>query len=363
MNKNTLVKDSLINMLKNEANEISKIDSFETYVNTRKFEEEITRIAKTIDFSVIKSEDLKKEVDNISDKNVKFIFFFIVFTALRRAKFGSLESYVDKYCLEFTYPIFNHIELLSKKPKSDRELRKLMIDAWKLTQIKYENVDFTSHEGILNNFSELTARYYENNLDKRNDQEDVEMLNSAKDCIERAISLSKKSTGENNIYPKYYLNKGRLLALLGKYDDGEFYINLAIESIKEDSDRVRTVNEYQQYLLKVSIIRSFDLSDEKVRDLEKIKVNNYKIIALMTTLLGFLLGEITIFSKIEDVFTMTMLMLAYLALLLILCGVVLFSLSITFKERKKKLYVFDIGILIVGIILFTITMIIILNKR
>ena len=76
----------------------------------------------------------------------------------------------------------------------------------------------------------------------------------------------------------------------------------------------------------------------------------------MTTLLGFLLGAINIFTTVSDTFTLGMLMLGYCGLLLILAGVVLLGFTLNFKERKIRLYVYDICLIILGVLIFIFTM-------
>ena len=174
------------------------------------------------------------------------------------------------------------------------------------------------------------------------------------------LTLIKKLTTVL-VYNKFFLNRGRILILLEKYAKGEEDILKAIELLPPSTDRESKVNEYNQYLVKSSIIRAYDLNQEKVRDLDKIKVSNYKSIALMTTLLGFLLGTINIFTTISDRFTLAVLMLGYLGLLLVLVGTILLGFSLNFRERKKRLYVYDVLLIVVGVAIFVATMIII-NK-
>ena len=46
-------------------------------------------------------------------------------------------------------------------------------------------------------------------------------------------------------------------------------------------------------------------------------------------------------------------------LLLILVGSILLGFTLNFKERKKRLYFYDIALIIVGAVIFTVTMIMI----
>ena len=79
----------------------------------------------------------------------------------------------------------------------------------------------------------------------------------------------------------------------------------------------------------------------------------------MTTLLGFLLGTINIFTTITDRFTLLALMLGYCGLLLVLVGTILLGFSLNFKEHKKRLYIYDVLIILLGALIFVGTMILI----
>ena len=144
----------------------------------------------------------------------------------------------------------------------------------------------------------MICKYFEYHLDKRLEDENIALLSKGLKSINLAIEISKEETGK--VYSKFYLNRGRILILLKKYDKGEADIVRAIEEISDSADRYILVNDYNQYLVKSSIIRAYDLNEDRVNELDKIKVSNYKSIALMTTLLGFLLGTINIFASVND---------------------------------------------------------------
>ena len=233
----------------------------------------------------------------------------------------------------------------------------------KLVALKNENCDFTVHVGILNAYCELICKYFEFQLDERKERENIEYLKNGLLCIKRAIKLETLEKGSvEKVYSKFFLNRGRLLILLGKHADGEADIVKSIELLPLSADRESKVTEYNQYLVKASIIHAYDLNEQKVEDLDKIKVSNYKSIALMTTLLGFLLGTINIFTTITDPFTLAMLMLGYAGLLLVLLGLILCGFTLTLHERKKTLLLYDVSLLIVGIIVFAVALCIIINK-
>lgn len=348
-----------------KATVLSKTDNFESAVNDRKFELEITKIASSYKMN----EGLEKfllekiESNHKSDKKLSFVLFFILFTMCRRQNYGNILELVREYDDLFReYEIIKHISLMAVLVKSTdaSTIYKAIKNGTKLVALKNEYCDFTGHTGILNAYSELICKYFEFQLDEKNETENIEYLKNGLSCIEKAIEIEAKEKGSlDKVYSKFFLNRGRLLILLGKHAKGEADIVKAIELLPLSADRESKVTEYNQYLVKASIIHAYDLNEEKVQDLDKIKVSNYKSIALMTTLLGFLLGTINIFTTITDTYTLGMLMLCYLGLLLILVGSILLGFTLNFKERKKRLYFYDIALIIVGAVIFTVTMIMI----
>lgn len=338
------------------------IEKYEKRVNTRKFEEEITNIAKSyIIYSELKDALEKNIVTQYnSNKPLSFTLFFILFTMCRRQNYGNILELANQYEEMFSeYAIMKHIMLMAILTKCTNT-KKIYREIKKYSNIVKEKgklYDFTNHTGVLNAYSALICKYFEYELDKRNDDDNKELLNLGLQCIERAIMIETIEKGSaNKVYNKFYLNKGRLLILLEKYNEGNAAILKAIELLPDSKDRNYEVNEYNQYLVKSSIIRSFDLNEEKFKELDKIKVSNYKSIALMTTLLGFLLGTINIFTTITNQFTLFVLMLGYCGLLLILVGTILLGFSLTFKERKRIFYIYDIILIVVGSIIFILTM-------
>lgn len=345
---------------------LSKIENFECVVNYRKFEEKITEIASSqIMDKDFESSLVSKIDDHATDEKLAFVLFFLYFTMCRRQNYGDISGLVSKYDERFEkYEIFKHIKLVTILFKSTdvSAIYKIIKDEIKLVNLKNKYCDFTTHCGVLNAYSELVCKYFEFKLDEKNELENIKYLKKGLDCINSAIEIEKKEKeSDEKVYSKYYLTRGRLLILLGKYSDGEADIVKAIELLPFSSDRESKVMEYNQYLVKASIIHAYDLNEEKVQDLDKIKVNNYKSIALMTTLLGFLLGTINIFKTVENTYTLGMLMLCYLGLLLILVGTILLGFTFTFKERRRRLYFYDTILIVCGVIIFVFTMIII-NK-
>ncbi len=357
----------IINELVNRAKEIIKVDKFNQYVNSREYEMEITSVAKTLKIN----KDLYDKLCNVineefkKDKAVSFTLFFILFTMCRRQNYGDYLTLAILAEDNFDeYEIMTHIKLMAILAKSSKSstLYKAIKESSSFVSLKNENCDFTKHVGALNVYTALICKYFEYHLDERSEPENKELLKKAEVCIKKVIRLETNEKGSpDKVYEKFYLNYGRILILLEQYTKGEEEIAKAISLISESADRDATVNEYNQYLLKASITHAYDLNEEKVKDLDQIKVSNYKSIALMTTLLGFLLGSINIFTSFSDPFSLAMLMLGYSGLLLVLLGVIMCGFTLTLKERKKRLLVYDISLIVVGVIIFAITMYIIIK--
>ncbi len=347
-----------------KAKELEKIEDFEVAVNYRDFEMAITSIASSYKIDEELQLNLINEIEKTLEENDKlaFILFFVLFTMARRQNFGNIYDLVNQYEKYFTkYEIINHIRLMAALVKltNTKKIYREILKAKILLEKKSPNSNFANHVGFLNAFCSLICKYFEYELDERKDQDNKKLLELSLICINKAIKLETSEKGIDNVYNKFYLNRGRVLILLGQYAKGEDDILKSIELLPYSVDRDSKINEYNQYLVKSSIIHAYDLNETKVEDLDRIKVSNYKSIALMTTLLGFLLGTINIFTTITDRFTLLALMLGYCGLLLVLVGTILLGFSLNFKEHKKRLYIYDVLIILLGALIFVGTMILI----
>lgn len=351
-----------------EVKTIINVEDFKKFVNSREYELEVTRLAGSI---VVDQQLVNELIENVKkeynlNKPLSFTLFFIVYTMCRRQSFGNVLDLALSYEGEFEeYEIMKHIKLMAVLDVASHSstLFKAIKESSKLTELVNEDCNFTNHVGVLNVYTGLICKYFEYQLDERFEPGNKELLVKALNSIKKVIELEKNAKGSYDaVYSKFYLNYGRILILLGKYNKGEEEIQKAISLLPQSNDRTSKVNEYNQYLLKASIIHSYDLNEEKIKDLDKIKVSNYKSIALMTTLLGFLLGTINIFTTINDPFTLTVLMVGYCGLLMVLLGTILLGFTLTLKERKFRLYAYDILILLCGVIIFGVALITVINK-
>jgi len=330
-------------------------DDFENYVNNHLFEVEITDIASKIDMQSIELNQVNECINEQlkTNKPLAFTIFYIFHIVYRRLNYGNLIEFCNDYIADFSeYEITEHIKIVTLFSTTNnvnyydtliRRMNKIL---------DKNDSPLKDHTGFLNLYIEVICSYYERNLDMKDESEGTALL-------KKALNYSNIIIQQKN-YHKYHLNKGRLLILLGDCDNGENEILLAINMIPMNNDRENRIRLYEQYLIKSSFIHAYNLNNDKYRDLEKIKINNYKLVALMTTLLGFLLGTINIFAETRDPATLSLLMLSYLSLLLVISGIILLGLTITFKDQKKIFYLYDISLISIGVILFIVTMLIII---
>lgn len=335
-------------------------EKFSKFVNTREFENQVTGIVKAVALDDADIEVLKSEIKNDTDSQYAFVLFFILFSWLRRNHYQAIDEFYDEYGKKFkSYKIDVHIRGMivvytESKPKA---IKKMIDEVGALIDATSQYHDFNKHNGVLNLYSELICKYFESEIDERSEPENIELLKKALNKIDAAIDDEESKNGVGKAYSKFYLIKGRVLVLLKRYDEGEDYIRKAVSLISlTDTDRAVTVSDYSQYLVKSSMIRAFDLNAEKFGELEKFKVESYKSVTLIMAIVGFLLGGINIFAIVNDTKTLLLLMAGYFGLVLLLAGIVLLGLSLSFKKKYIKSFIFD-GILILsGAAVFAVTL-------
>lgn len=326
--------------LKTEVEKILKTsDNFCAYINTRKFELEVIKLASNTKFNGDLIGQVEKELQKAKGEHFDFTLFYILFTWKRRNKHQSLKAFYDAYEKNFSkYEILTHIKGMSILAEGNQANLK---DAIKeIDEFIKNNSEISTHVGVLNLYVELVCSYCELKFDERDSDEVNNLLKQALDHIRNVIEQEEKDS--KKAYQKFYLNKGRILVMLKQYEVGEQEINKAISLIPLSQDRAIIVNDYSQYLAKSSMIKAYDLNlkaldnyrNEKIKEINLYKVDSYKIITLVIAVIGFLLGSINIFTKIDEALTLLMLMLAYAGLMLLLVGIVLLCFRYFLKDYK-----------------------------
>ncbi|MBQ9124433.1 MAG: hypothetical protein IJY14_01960 [Acholeplasmatales bacterium] len=360
-----------VNELVNEAQAIVE-ENFDSIVNTRAFEIKIDDLTKKFKLTKNSNSDaieannddlyindiIQKIDENLNiNKELAFVLFFTLFTKIRKTKLSDLEKFKNEYIKKFDYKICKFIDLLCSYnvDKSDENISRLVVELRDLIK----EPEFINHQGLNNFYVELICTYFENNIDTDIKNDKDKYLKEAKKKIEAAIA---SSTDSDCAYPKFYLNHGRVLILMGEYGEGENSIIKGIQNIKSGPDRESTAREYEQYLIKSSIIRtSEEIKKKNQHEIEDVKLDSLKTITLITTLLSFILGSISIFAEVKDTFTLAMLLMSYLGLVLILAGIVLIGIRAMYKKSiNLKSIKYEFFITVLGVIIITSAMLIIL---
>ena len=232
---------------------------------------------------------------------------------------------------------------------------------------------YKNHLGFLNLYSEICATYYEVNLDLRGNVADQK----GNDRLKKAFAIAEKCCEEGCDYHKFYVNKGRLAALLCDYDNAERYILEGISKVLNDSYHDKTVANYESYYHKIATIISYDKAqaaiqlferkqeklDETLHDLDKsmkgMQIDNFKNISIISTVIAFLLGGVEAFKNISDYYIIGRVMLMYSGLFLCHIGCVSLIATISTYPFKQKIganllaiLLIIIGIAILGVIVF-----------
>ena len=331
-------------------------------VNDRSFEVKITTLSDNFDLGLVdtfKTELAKMKNDILSDPSFQntstdlkdneslkhyFILFFTLFTKYRRSKYSILNDFYHQFYLDalkcFEISQFIHwLAAFSADQTSNtlltyrRELKKMI-----------DNPLFSNHYGILNFYIEVTCLYFENQLDLKDTPETIALLSALLSKIE--------SMSQQEPHSKYFLNQGRLLILLKRYEEGISCIDQAIHLVRLSFERQTILVEYQQYIAKAAMIKTYDLNKEKTDELNHVKIDNFKALTVMTTILGFLLGSINIFTNLITPAAIAAMMVCYFSLMLVLLSVCLFGLNLLANQKNKKYFQYDLGIFLSGVALF-----------
>lgn len=338
------------------------------YYVTRAFELEVTNFVKSHTFSKDEITILSKHLGN--DSVDAFLSFFILFTYHRRHLHMKdlVQLYEDHYNQldKVGYPILSHLQYLYLSTTQKDKITLINL----ISKIKQSlNLPvFKHHIGMMHHYCELVALVGE--ID-----DDFKRLN--KSDIEYAYQLIEEIINEEP-YPKFYLTKARLELLLGKYDLAIANIDLSIQ--QEDTahhDYIITINKLNDYKLRANLLKikheqkeeleafkktSDDIKKNLVNTTKKMEANNVKIIALFSSLMSLVIGNVTLAASPSA--NPMNLMLAFTGSVFILLGIILAVISVLGyqKDLSKSQKVFLVGTVILTI-LVGILMMIIASRR
>ena len=356
----------------------------------RKYENFITNTAKKYELKGVDEIDfpINHELYKLAysyfekDKLMAFSLLFVLYTKLRRGKFYdktnvllSSNLYSElKNCEELkNSDLFKHLSLMASS-HFDLSMD-LVLEAEELYNLNKE------HNGIANHFVSLVADYYSLHLDdtiegikirkrkrfkkKENEDKEIDILfdnnstnNKESPFIFRKILLDAEKTANDIVkkepYEKFYFNFGRIQMLVGKFEDAEKNINMAISRISNDEERKLRVASYNDYLRDIVSIKAYyntrlELIKNRLleEDISNEKIINIGYISIFSAVVSFIAATVTSFSEINDyksiALTITLMVLAYTCIISI---IMFFMLTVSKKNIKTHWISYLISILI-----------------
>lgn len=355
---------------------LNKID----YNKLRDFEKEIKEIVK---YNKEEVESLSFEIDSkfddlIKDNFLDFTKFYIAFTFFRVKNYNlKLENLIKKANNKKIFQksfSFKFLEFIAKYKNENVDKHNQLIDEMR----KNENQGIFEYSGSCNFYSEVVADYYESNLSLLDNDEDKEIILEAIQKLNNIINIEK--------YSKFYLNLGRLNALVNNQKECSKNINKAFELLQKSfddkyetlkaentptsknkidelkDDYEKDINFYKTIENRIIDIRTY-FSLDKVREsqkqidnkIEKGKFETIKIISIISTAIGYLIGGIKVFENISNPLKLALTLLIYSGIFFILIGTIFIAFrlvnSVKIQNKTKSDLIIGIILISFGIIM------------
>lgn len=256
--------------------------------------------------NLVLENNLKEREDEfaryVDDQNASYRFsaFYILLIISREYNnYSKYNMYVERYDNSFTDYKLNKIVLSTyyrnKAILGEKEYYR--------TSIKYAEEacsELPNNLAIKHHFAAMIVLAIE---------DDVEIDPSR---IETAIDrLDDVIAGFPN-HAVYYSTQGRLLASIGKYEQGAEKIKRALdlEEVKDKDSMIR-IGEYNYYLLQIKMMMEDDKAERKINDfnnlfngirndLDSVKTQYLEYLAFFSSVLAFILISIDIAIKTDD---------------------------------------------------------------
>jgi len=197
------------------------------------------------------------------------------------------------------------------------------------------------------------VRFLEHRPGERQQIHSKEWLKDALQKLSRAQAHESDQAfndnlGEAHIYSKIYLRQAQIMALSGQYEDAMQKVEMAIANLfdtKEDQTIKR--DEYEMVFEFINRVRETDYKDirllikEETSPLEeKLKSQRLTVSAVCTfvlSVISFIIGSLSIFNQEGLNFAeLVSLIVAYAGILIVLCSLVCFSITVIFAEDADE---------------------------
>lgn len=293
------------------------------------------------------------------------------------------------------YPLIIHMNFLYKaiNPDDASDFLSLINQCQKV--INDPKSHLSSQFGVVHNYCEMVAKYYELHLDERDSLKGKETIEGALNKINEILQIEKK-------YPKYYVTLGRLLALSGKYDEGRSKVYVAMNMIdpnvkKEESDLeksemvvetaledvgfksahdciVKAKNaqeklidfkkkqaDYEAQLNNIKTIQIYDLNNQHYKEFKNFKYDNLKSVSVIAAIISFIIGGVNMFFNISEPVYAVFMVIAFLGIIFVMLSICLLGISFIMDKENKKNYLRFGVMLLIGIAIISIAVALMLN--
>lgn len=181
------------------------------------------------------------------------------------------------------------------------------------------------------------------------------------DKIENAINGLDSVIATYSNHAVYYSTQGRLLALIGKYEQGEEKLKKALDLEEvNDKDSMIRIGEYNFYLLQIKVmmesqqvkhrINDFNSVFEGIKnDLDSVKTQYLEYLAFFSSVLAYILISIDIAIKTDDFNKCAGIILLFAGSLVIAFS--LFRMLLYYSSKVKHQTIKTIFCFVCGIIL------------
>ncbi len=355
-----------------------RIKDYRTDEKNRKYENIVMTHAKKISAEDI-GVYLKYAEDESNPIFERKACFFVVFTYYRkRVMTVEMNAVMREFRGEVGFdfnndPLLYHIRLLNVVYQSAETTKELLIEFEK--KLNGQKDKFGDFIGFLNHYVEIVATYYETHLKERLDTsaEGAEKKKSADERLQKALEYITRCCDSDIDYPKFYVNKGRILVLLQDYENGEREMRNGIALIgANDERRDVMLSEFSGRIDRIISIISFDKSfatvmecekkQEKLdEEIKKTRLENIKNLSLIGAALSFILVSIQAFTNITDYKVVGLVMLMYAGLVMVTMGTITLIAHFAMGRKQDRsfapiaisiiLFILGVGMFLAGMLL------------
>ena len=344
--------------LKNEIKEIAKLND-----TSRDYELELTRIANEIN-NIADLEDILENSLNDpffsyeTNLKIKYAAFYCI-NIYHRHQFNKeiLDDLWEKYGTQFeSFKSYDHLKVsrfwLEMDLCSDLNIQYEM-----LKTANRDAASYPDNAGYQHVFAVLFV-----NIVEKNEQDCEQHQELIKKWNRQALTSINTAIGYDPEYAGYYCTKGRILSIMGNYDEADVEFHRAI--IKENSakaDYAIIISKYQYYKIQNQYKKQLNnlqtqikSEQEEINRMNNSVISNIETITLFSGVVSFVLGSLHLADGSSTVHAALLIVILMSCLMIVFVAFILLLHSSDKKFNKNPCYfllVFSVIVVIISIII------------